>query len=256
MKVQNANRWAPRGPGAWYFAAAALSIATGLRLSLHPVLGPIMPGAVYLASAALTAYFFGIRPALAVLICGLGMADFFFVPPYRQIEALNRSDLGLLFSFPVVGIPVVVLIEKLRRMQFQSELIGLVAKSRYEMLLRADNQRVLASRSVDETHRLLRHLPHYHDSIILIQAIDSQAVARTSNGGDASGATLMPAAMEPGILFSQIHPDDLQRLSSTLTPGSHRARILIAQHRYRPVECICETFTTHVGDFLVLRLEG
>ncbi|MFM0633074.1 DUF4118 domain-containing protein, partial [Paraburkholderia xenovorans] len=129
----------------------------------------------YFIAAALIAYFFGMAPALAVMGFGLVIADYLFVPPYQQIGVLDQSDIDLIVSLPLVSILVICLIERLRRAQFRTELIGLVAQSRYEMLLRADNERLLADRAVDETHRLLRHLPHYHDDIILIQALDRRA---------------------------------------------------------------------------------
>ncbi|MDE1005575.1 MAG: DUF4118 domain-containing protein, partial [Paraburkholderia fungorum] len=53
MEVQNARRWAPRGTRAWLTAAAALAIASGVRMLLHPLLGPIMPGTAFCIAAAL-----------------------------------------------------------------------------------------------------------------------------------------------------------------------------------------------------------
>jgi K+-sensing histidine kinase KdpD len=250
MKVRNASRWAPRGIRRWCFAALALLIAGGVRLMLHPFLGPIMPGTAFLIAAALIEYYFGVAPAITVMVVGMALADYLFVPPYQEIDVLNRSDLGLLVSLPLIGILVIVLIEKLRRSQFRAELIALVAQCRYEMLLRADNERAIANRAVDETHRLLRHLPHYHDDIVLIQALDRHA--QDSNG---STPAAPPAAIAPGSRYEHVHADDIKRLMSTLKAGSHRARVEAGAGKYRLVDCICERFTTHAGDFLVLRLE-
>ncbi len=244
MKIRNASRWVPYGVQRWYGAAFALLVASGVRLVLHPWLGPIMPGTAYFVAAALTAYYFGMAPAFAVIGFGFLIADYLFVPPYHAVEVLDQSDLGLLISLPVVSMIVIVLIENLRRAQFRAELLALVAQSRYEMLLRADNERVMAKRAVDETHRLLRHLPHHHDDIILIQALERHAVPAS-----------VAAALAPGTRYEQIHTDDLKRLSSTLTPGHHRVRIDSGAGKFRTVDCVCERFTTHAGDFLVLRLE-
>jgi K+-sensing histidine kinase KdpD len=255
MNVRNASRWAPRGLRGWYFAFLALVVASGVRLLLHPLLGPIMPGTAYFIAAALIAYYFGMAPALAVMGFGLIIADYLFVPPYQQIAVLDQSDVGLLVSLPLITILVIFLIERLRRSQFRAELIGLVAKSRYEMLLRADNERAIASRAVDETHRLLRHLPHYHEDIILIQAIDRHAVVETSRIEQVAGpGESIAAAIAPGHRFDKVHADDIHRLTATLKPGTHRARVQAGSGKYKLTDCICERFTTHAGDFLVLRV--
>jgi len=126
-----------------------------------------MPGTAYFIAAALIEYFFGMAPALTVMTVGLVTADFLFVPPYQQVGALDQSDVGLIVSLPLVSMLVICLIERLRRSEFRAELIALVAQSRYEMLLRADNERAITSRrALDETHRLIRNLPGCHDDTI------------------------------------------------------------------------------------------
>ncbi|CAN7727980.1 DUF4118 domain-containing protein [Caballeronia sp. dw_19] len=240
MNIQNARRWAPRGKRVWLLSALALCVASGVRLALHPVLGPVMPGVAFCIAAAMVEYFFGLIPSLTVMLLGLGIADYLFVPPYGQIAVIDRADVMLAISYPLVTLSTITLIERLRRAQFSAELIAAVALSRYEMLLRADNDRALSRRAVDETHRLVRHLPHYHDAIILLQAVDRNA---------AQGAK----EMAPGRLFANAHPDDIERLQRGLQPGRHRVRIGSGDGMHKLVECICERFTTHAGEFLVLR---
>jgi K+-sensing histidine kinase KdpD len=240
MNIQNVHRWAPRGKRVWLFSALALCVASAVRLALHPFLGPVMPGAAFCIAAAMVEYFFGLIPALTVMLLGLGIADFLFVPPYGQIDVINRADVMLAISYPLVTLFTITLIERLRRAQFSAELIAAVAMSRYEMLLRADNERALSRRAVDETHRLIRHLPHYHDAIILLQAVDRNA---------AQGAK----EMAPGRLFADAHPDDIERLQRGLQSGRHRVRIGAGDGVHKLVDCICERFTTHAGEFLILR---
>ena len=139
---------------------------------LHPLLGPIMPGTAYFIAAALIEYFFGMAPALAVMTVGLAIADFLFVPPYQQIGVLDQSDVALIVSLPVVSMLVICLIERLRRSEYRAELIALVAQSRYEMLLRHDNERLLARRATDEMRRMLHHIVHHARSLVAIKAVD------------------------------------------------------------------------------------
>jgi hypothetical protein len=158
-------------------------------------------------------------------------------------------------SYPLVTLIVITLIERLRREQSRGQLIASVAQSRYEMLLRQDNERALARRAVDETHRLLRHLAQHHDDFILIKGLERNAVPRPAANIPPS---LPPAAeVAPGPLFDALHPDDVQRLSNALWPGNHRVRLRGEPHDpdFRLTNCTCERFTTHAGDFLVLRTE-
>ena len=223
---------------------------------LSPFVGPAMPGVLFCVAATLIEYFFGLGPALTVMFVGLVVADYLFVPPYADFSVFDHSDLMLVVSYPWVTLFIICLIERLRRAQFRAEMFASVAKSRYEMLLRADNRRALRLRTIDETHRLLRHLPHYHDSIILIQALDRKASLRPDADHALGTVHSLPHTSAPGSRFSAVHPADIARLQNTLSPGSHRLRIRSGEHTYKPVDCVGERFTTHAGDFLVLRIEG
>jgi K+-sensing histidine kinase KdpD len=256
MEVQNARRWAPRGTRTWLAAAAALAIACGVRLLLHPLIGPYLPGTAFCIAASLVEYFFGLAPALTVMLLGLCIADYLFVPPYAALASFDRADLVLLISYPLVTLLIIILIESLRRSQFRAELIASVAQSRYEMLLRHDNERMLARRAVDETHRLLRHLSHHHRTFIFIQALDRNALQPTDDVKPQGVLPRLPNEIAPGPRFTDVHPEDLQRLGNALWPGSHRVRLKSGDGLSKLTECICERFTTHAGDFLVLRIGG
>ncbi|NML30138.1 DUF4118 domain-containing protein [Paraburkholderia antibiotica] len=257
MKVRNARNWGPRGLRRWCLAAGALAVASAIRLALHPLLGPMHPATTFCIAAALVEYYLGLGPALTVMVFGLGIADYMFVPPYSNITYIDGRDLVLLVSYPLLTLIVITLIERLRREESRAQLIASVAQSRYEMLLRHDNERALARRAIDETRRLLRHLAQYHDGFILIKGLEHNAAQRA--GTKASGAAELPQAAEiaPGPLFDALHPDDVQRLSNALWPGHHRVRLRSDEHEheFRLTNCSCERFTTHAGDFLVLRTE-
>ncbi|MFM0250716.1 DUF4118 domain-containing protein [Paraburkholderia sediminicola] len=254
MEVQNARRWAPRGTRVWVGAAAALAIASGVRMLLHPLLGPIMPGTAFCIAAALVEYFCGLAPALTVMVLGMGIADYLFVPPYATIAVFDRGDVALLISYPLVTLLVIILIERLRRAQFRAELIASVAQSRYEMLLRHDNERMLARRAVDETHRLLRHLSHHHKTFIFIQALERKALQQADDVKAQGVLPRLSNEIAPGPRFADVDPDDIQRLSKAMLPGGHRVRLRSGDGLLKLTECVCERFTTHAGEFLVLRI--
>lgn len=264
MQVKNSKQWAIRGRRRWIIAAAALFTAAIVRMILHPLLGPVMPGGAFLIAAVLVEYFCGLAPSLCVMLTGLCLADYLFVPPYQRIDVVNASDLRLLISYPLITVVVITLVERLRRAQFRAELLAAVAQSRYEMLLRHDNERLLARRATDEMHRMLHHIAQYNRSLILIKALDP--ANRMPPGSFMAAATAVPggvlddAPFHMGIAYgarhTQVHLEDLARTTERLTPGHHRMRLLSGgRDEGRAIECICERFSTPSGEFLILRTE-
>jgi K+-sensing histidine kinase KdpD len=264
MEVKNSRRWAPRGRNRWLIAAAALFSAALIRAALHPLLGPIMPGTAFLIAAVLVEYYCGLAPAIITMLIGLGVADYLFVPPYGHIEIIDQSDVHLLVSYPLITIVVITLVERLKRAQYRAELLAAVAQSRYEMLLRHDNERLLARRATDEMHRMLHHIAQHNRSLILIKALDPENSAPPGSIV-ATAATAMPSgviddeAFGAGIAFgarhAEVHQEDLARVTDRLVPGHHRMRFLTGAQDWRAVECVCERFITPSGEFLILRSE-
>lgn len=264
MEVQNSRRWAPRGRRRWVIAGAALVSAAAIRTLLHPLLGPIMPATAFLIAAALVEFYCGLAPALCVMLAGLCLADYLFVPPYGRLDTIDQSDIRLLISYPLITLIVITLIERLRRAQYRAELQTAVSQSRYEMLLRHDNERLLARRATDEMRRMLHHIVHHSRSLVAIKAVDPATGA--SPGSFVHPATPATAAgiiddraFQAGIAFgarhAHVHQEDLARVCERLVPGHHRMRFLTGGHDWRAVECVCERFITPSGDFLVLRAE-
>ncbi|MFM0380847.1 DUF4118 domain-containing protein [Paraburkholderia strydomiana] len=264
MKVKNSRRWASRGRKRWIIAAAALFTAATIRSILHPLLGPIMPGTAFLIAAVLVEYYCGLAPALCVMLAGLCLADYLFVPPYGRIDIIDASDIRLLLSYTIITIVVITLVERLRRAQYRAELLASVAHSRYEMLLRGDNERLLARRATDEMHRMLHHIAQHNRSLILIKALDPATSAPpgsfvAAEGTSAAAGVIDDESFITGIAYgarhSQVHQDDLARLNNRLVPGHHRMRFLSSGHGWHAVECVCERFITPSGEFLILRAE-
>lgn len=277
-KLHNARRWATAGPRAWGLAVLALVLASLIRGALHPILGAASPGFVFCMASALIAYYYGLAPALFVMVAGLAIADDLFVPPYGSISTLDRNDLTLVMTYPVLTLLIIILIERLHRSQYRSDLIAAVAQSRYEMLLRADNERLLADRRADETHRLLRSLTQRHGQLIFIQALppgqsplDVGGQESTPSGADATESALDHAssdtatrkrlllqnqAIQAGSRFDDVHPEDIDRVLAVPTPGHHRVRLRSGPDNYALSDTVCERFATPTGDFLILRLDA
>src|ERR1700754_1065581 len=122
MEVRNSWRWAPRGRNRWIIAAIVLSAAALIRAALHPLLGPIMPETSFLIAAILVEYYCGLAPAVCVMLAGLCIADYLFIPPYRRPEIINQADLWVLISYSLVTILVITLVERLKRAQYRAGL--------------------------------------------------------------------------------------------------------------------------------------
>ncbi|QSN64815.1 DUF4118 domain-containing protein [Caballeronia sp. M1242] len=264
MQIKNSKRWAPRGAKRWLIAGAALFAAGVIRTMLHPLLGPVMPGAAFLIAAALVQYYCGLAPASFVMLAGLVIADYLFVPPYGRIDVIDASDFRLLISYPLITIVVITLIERLRRAQYRAELLAAVAQSRYEMLLRHDNERLIARRATDEMHRMLHHIAQYNRSLIVIKALDlangvspgSVVAAATATRNGVFDDTSFGSGIAYGTKHAEAHEEDLARVSVRLTPGHHRIRFRSGgRDDWQAVECVCERFVTPSGDFLILRAE-
>jgi len=224
-----------------------------------------MPGTAFLIAAVLVEYYCGLAPAVCVMLFGLCLADYLFVPPYGHLDVIDASDLRLLISYPLITILVITLVERLRRAQYRAELLAAVAKSRYEMLLRHDNERLLARRATDEMHRMLHYIAQYNRSLIVIKALDPNntlppgslvAAAATARRGGVIDDASLQVGVALGAKHTQVHPEDLARVSGLLTPGHHRMRFVSgALDDWRPVECVCDRFITSSGEFLVLRAD-
>lgn len=205
-------------------------------------------------AAALIEFFFGLAPALTVMVIGLGIADYVFVPPYFELSIFDHGDVALLVTYPILTLLIIGLIERLRRSQYHSELVAQVSRSRYEILLRADNERLVARRDADETHRLLRVLTDRHGLLVFMLAVEL----------DAYSSSTARSEVQPGSRFNDVHPDDVERVLSTLTLGSHRVRVnvdmpanraLADTDAYQTVDALCERFATPAGDFVTFRLD-
>ncbi|VXC69083.1 conserved membrane hypothetical protein [Burkholderia sp. 8Y] len=233
-------------------------------MMLHPLLGEIMPGTAFLIAGVLVEYYCGLAPAFFVMATGLCIADYLFVPPYGRIDVIDAADYRLLVSYPLITIVVITLVERLRRAQYRAELLAAVAQSRYEMLLRHDNERLIARRATDEMHRMLHHIAHYNRSLIVIKALDltngvspgSLVAAATATRNGVIDDASFGFGVAYGAKHADVHEEDLARVSGRLTPGHHRIRFRSGgRDDWRPVECVCERFITPSGDFLILRTE-
>jgi K+-sensing histidine kinase KdpD len=150
IRLRNARAWAPRTRLRWLAAILAFLIALIVRLAFHDYLGPRNPLLFFTIATLIVHFFFGLAPAAVVALAGLPTGILLFVPPYFSFDGIQRDDVIRIASFAGYTILYMVLVQYLRRAQYQSVLLAEIAESRYLMLLDSELDRAAAE---DEIQR-------------------------------------------------------------------------------------------------------
>jgi PAS domain S-box-containing protein len=143
MHIKNAKRWAPEGVEGYFVALFAFLAVFAVRYAASDALDDSIPFLGFLIAAMLIQYRYGLGPSMMVLVLGFPTGFYYFVKPFGSFSLAETSlgdifvTLGNIAAFAVgVG-----LIEQLQRARFSLRLLGEVAKSRYEILLRSEAER-------------------------------------------------------------------------------------------------------------------
>lgn len=212
-----------------------------------------MPGTLYCVGAILIDYFFGWAPAALVVALGLPIADILFVPPYGLDFTFDRHDALLAFSLPLFSLLLIVLIECLRRAQYRAELIGLAARSNYDMLLRTDNERLIAQRVINDFCRAMERITTEGNRFVMLHEASRGMAAATT---ESSQSTICPAQAEslvtplqgsthvPAMAWQprDIHPDDVKTIFDEPSLTTLQIRIKTREGTYHSLQARLERF--------------
>ncbi|VVE75381.1 hypothetical protein PCA31118_04977 [Pandoraea captiosa] len=259
MDIRNARRWAEPGAKRYVGALMVVLAAFLIRSLLHPVLDHSMPGLFFVCAAIIVEFTWGLGPAIMAMVISIPIFDFFFVPPFRDIAELDRRDVMIVTGFLLITPLAVALIERLRRAQYRAELIAEVAQTRYEMLLRAENERMVLSDSVQLGNALMTYLTKHLDSIVYLanrathyEFIDEHFRRETG---------VAPEAIKRDGLRALLHPDDAQRMAGLFSAdaeppqqGAHNLRIRQRDGSFEVMHCELQHFRAHVGTYVILRV--
>lgn len=260
MKIRNARRWAPSGGWRYLVAIAAFLAAFFIQRALQPFVGPYLPDLFFILAIILTEFFLGLGPALLLMTISMFALDFYFVPPFDTLSYLDRNDFIAIASHLSINLLCIGLIEWLRRVQYQAELLAEVSRSRYEILLRVDNERMLAEDSAKLTNRLLRNFTANLDSVIYIG--NAQIGYEFIGESIRRDADLPLAEMPGGDFLFILHPDDAELIEGDLSDHgdrdlrqrlTRRLRVRRKNGSYQRYDCELEYFKAHSGVFVVLR---
>ena len=129
-------------------ALAAFLLALTIRLAFHQYFGPRNPLLFFTIAILIVHFFYGLAPAVLMALASLPTGVYFFVPPYFEFTIPDHEDVIRVSSFVVYTILYMVLIQYLRRAQYQSVLLGEIAESRYLMLLDSEADRAAAEAEI------------------------------------------------------------------------------------------------------------
>lgn len=139
--LRNARAWAPRARVKWFALVAAFFLALILRLVLHDHLGPRYPLVFFTVATLIVHFFFGLVPAVVLALGSLPVGMYLFVPPYLSFTKPDADDVLRAANYVVITAIFMVLIQYLRRAQYQAALFYEIAESRYLMLLDSESDR-------------------------------------------------------------------------------------------------------------------
>ena len=212
MHFRNAKRWAPTGIAAYLTAIGATLIAFGMRYAAQPVLNMHYPFLFFTIASLLVAFHLGLWPAVLVVISGLLMGMYFFVPPFYSFEIPDAVDVIFIFGYLAVALLGITLIEMLHRAKHETYLLQQVAQSRLEMLERSHTQRSraeeLAKKNEEHFEILASSLPH----IWYMRRLDGNFEYFNERFYEYTGLT--PGSLDNKAWLNALHPDDVAAVTA------------------------------------------
>ena len=136
----NAKRWCSDKNHGYLVAVFGVLIAFSLRYILHPLLGGSLPLFFFQVNTIVIAYFFGIFPALLTLVLSAPLLIFFFLEPFGALSVVDQRDVTTLFVYLSYTVLTGVLVELLRREQYNAKMAVLVSETRLKLIVEGDQK--------------------------------------------------------------------------------------------------------------------
>jgi K+-sensing histidine kinase KdpD len=151
MRIKNADRWASTGSRTWAVSIGIFLMVFIFRLMLRPILGDLLAITGFVLAAFYIQYHYGFFKGALAAVAGYVLGEYAFVQPYASFEDLDADDFVAGIQLNVLIFACMLIIQRLRRSQYQAKLIAEVAESRYLMLLQAESDREAAERDFQES---------------------------------------------------------------------------------------------------------
>jgi len=141
LTLRNARAWAPRRKIKWLALTVAFLLALILRLALHDHFGPRYPLLFFSVATLIVHFYFGLLPAVTLALLSFPVGMYLFVPPYLTFTKIEYDDVLRAANYVLITAAFMILIQYLRRAQYQAALFYEIAESRYLMLLDSESDR-------------------------------------------------------------------------------------------------------------------
>ncbi|QWD61010.1 DUF4118 domain-containing protein [Polynucleobacter sp. MWH-UH35A] len=136
----NSKRWCSNKSFGYLMAIFGVLIAFSLRYVLHPFLGGSLPLFFFQINTILIAYFFGIVPAFLTLALSAPLLIFFFMEPFGALSVVDQRDITTIFVYLSYTLLSGILVELLRREQYNAKMAYLVSETRLKLMVEGDQK--------------------------------------------------------------------------------------------------------------------
>jgi len=148
----NAKRWCSNKGHGYLVAVFGVLVAFSLRYILHPFLGESLPLFFFQVNTIIIVYLFGIFPALLTLVLSAPLLIFFFLEPFGAFSVVDQRDVTTLFVYLSYTLLTGLLVELLRREQYNAKMAVLVSETRLKLMVEGDQKmRSILKKSLSKT---------------------------------------------------------------------------------------------------------
>jgi len=136
----NAKRWCSNKSYGYLVAIFGVLAAFSLRYILHPFLDGSLPLFFFQVNTIVIAFYFGIGPAFLTMLISAPLLVIFFIAPYGALSMIEQRDVTTIFVYVSYTLLTSVLVEMLRREQYNAKMAFLVSETRLKLMVEGDQK--------------------------------------------------------------------------------------------------------------------
>lgn len=170
MRIKNSKFWVGYSlTQSVVYSLLLLGIAFIARVLLHPYIEPYAPFHFFIVACLFIAYFFGYKLALIGAFISALVGNYFFIRPYVQFGPISTTDLIQFFTFALVAVIAIYVIEQLQRTAYARNMVVKIMKSRHKISLQRENDRLYFAKKQNQSWAILEGILTNFDEIVLIK---------------------------------------------------------------------------------------
>lgn len=170
MRIKNSKSWVSYSLArSVLYSLLLLVVAFVARMLLHPYIEPYAPFHFFIVACLLIAYFFGYKLALTGGLISAIVASYFFIRPYFQFGPIANSDLIQFFTFSLVTLIAIYVIEHLQRTAYARNMVVKIMESRHKISLHRENDRLYFAKQQNQSWAILEAILTNFDEVMLLK---------------------------------------------------------------------------------------